>query len=200
MPAMALRSSSTASPRRQCAGLTLIELLMFIMVLGLALAAVLQVFALATKSSSDPQAQRQALAIAESLLQEVQLQPFTFCDPDDANVATATSATVLAGDPTKCATQSEAGMGPDGTESRSGVPQFDNVNDYHGFSMTGIADITGTAVTGLENYSASVTVEPAALGGVAAGDALRITVIVTGPNGTSATLQGYRTRYAPNAA
>jgi len=32
------------------------------------------------------------------------------------------------------------------------------------------------------------------------GDALRITVTVTGPHGTSVSLDGYRTRHAPNAA
>ena len=199
MPAMVPRARRPLLSHRSDAGLTLIELLMFIMVVGLALAAVLQVFALATKSSADPQVQRQALAIAESLLQEVQLQPFTFCDADDANVATATSATVGAGT-LNCATQAESVMGPEAGETRSGVPQFDHVNDYHGFSMTGITDMTGAAVTGLADYSVSVTVAPAALGGVAAGDALRITVTVTGPGNTSVTLQGYRTRYAPNAA
>ncbi|MDL5034524.1 type II secretion system protein [Pelomonas sp. APW6] len=199
MPAMHARPRLPPRSHRSAAGLTLIELLMFIMVVGLALAAVLQVFALATKSSADPQVQRQALAIAESLLQEVQLQPFTFCDPDDANVATATNAAVGAGT-LNCATQAESAMGPEAGETRSGVPQFDNVNDYHGFSMNGIADITGTAVTGLADYNVSVTVAPAGLGGVAAGDALRITVTVTGPGSTSVTLQGYRTRHAPNAA
>jgi len=190
MPAMPTPAAFTTATRPQ-AGLTLVELLIFIMVLGLALAGVLQVFALATRASADPQAQRQALAIAESLLQEVQLQPFTFCDPDDAAAATATSA---AG----CATTAEA-LGPEASETRYTAPQFDNVNDYHGFSMSGVVDITNTPVVGLSGYSASVQVAPAALGTVAAGDALRITVQVTGPGKTSVTLQGYRTRHAPNA-
>ncbi|HLO95636.1 MAG TPA: type II secretion system protein [Burkholderiaceae bacterium] len=195
----AVLHAALPAPHRPQSGLTLIELLMFIMVLGLALAGVLQVFALATKSSADPQAQRQALSIAESLLQEVQLQSFTYCDPDDANVATATSASVGAGS-TNCATASESGMGPESGETRSSLPQFDNVNDYHGFSMTGIVDITGAPVTGLGGYNASVTVAPAGLGGIAAGESLRITVQVDGPHGTSVTLQGYRSRHAPNAS
>ncbi len=190
MPAMPLRPALTTATRPQ-AGLTLVELLVFIMVLGLALAGVLQVFAQATRASANPQAQRQALAIAESLLQEVQLQPFTFCDPDDAAAATATSA---AG----CATTAEA-LGPEAGETRYTSPQFDNVNDYHGFAMSGIVDITNTPVAGLSGYSASVQVAPVALKTVPAGDALRITVQVSGPGNTSVTLQGYRTRHAPNA-
>ena len=190
MPAMPQRPASTSAARPE-AGLTLVELLIFIMVVGLALAGVLQVFTMATRASADPQAQRQALAIAESLLQEVQLQPFTFCDPDDAAAASAASAAA-------CATTPE-GLGPEAGESRYTAPQFDNVNDYHGFSMSGIVDITGTAVGGLADYSASVQVAPVALGTAAAGDALRITVQVNGPHNTSVTLQGYRTRHAPTA-
>jgi hypothetical protein len=65
----------------------------------------------------------------------------------------------------------------------------------------GITDITGAAITGLENYSANVTVVNQALGAVAASDSLLITVTVTGPPGSNTTvvLHGYRVRYAPNA-
>jgi MSHA pilin protein MshD len=68
--------------------------------------------------------------------------------------------------------------------------------------MTGIVDPDGSAVPGLAAVSASVAVAPAALGslGAGSGDALRITVTVTGPAGTSVTLAGYRTRHAPNAS
>jgi MSHA pilin protein MshD len=172
----------------------MIELVMFIMVLGIALSALLNVFAQATARSADPQLQRQALAVAESLLDEVQLMPFTFCDPDDANVATATSS---AG----CASLVEA-LGPEAGENRFSTPQFDNVNDYHGYSMTGIVDIGGSAVAGLSNFNARVSVSAVTLGSItaASGDALRISVTVTGPGGTAVSLDGLRTRNAPNAA
>lgn len=165
---------------------------MFMVVVGIALAAMLQVFVQATTASADPQIRRQALAIAESLLQEVQLMAATYCDPDDANVESATSA---AG----CAAIVE-NLGPEAGETRYAAPQFDNVNDYNGFAMSGIRDITNTAVAGLEGYNASVAVAAAALGSVGAADALKITVTVTGPGSTSVSLQGWRTRHAPNAA
>jgi len=175
-------------------GLSLIELVMFIVVLGIALAAVLSLFGQAVARSADPALQRQALAIAESLLEEAMLMPFTFCDPDDANLETATSS---AG----CASLSE-GLGPEAGETRFATPQFDNVNDYNGYAMAGIVDITNTAVAGLSGYSASVAVSPDALGSLtaASGDVLRVRVTVTGPGGTSVVLDGYRTRHAPNAA
>ena len=182
-------------PRRPAArGLSLVELLIFIVVVGSALAGVLQVFLQSTRASADPMLRRQALSIAESLLEEVMLMPFTFCSSNDANVETATS---TAG----CASGADA-LGPEAGEPRGAAPQFDNVNDYHGYSMNGIVDITNTAVSGLSAYSASVNVAAAALGTIAAasGDALRITVTVTGPAGTSVTLDGYRTRHAPNAS
>jgi MSHA pilin protein MshD len=175
-------------------GLTMIELVVFMVVVSAALAGVLRVFIQATAASADPALVRQALAVAESVLEEVQLMPFTFCDGDDANVDTATS---TAG----CAGAADA-IGPEPGEGRYATPQFDHINDYQGFAMAGITDITNTAVAGLSGYSASVTVAASALGSLTApsGDALRITVTVTGPGGTSITLDGYRSRYAPNAS
>jgi len=188
------RQPAEPTPPRLARGLSLIELLIFISVVSIALVALLRVFVQATSSGADPQLQRQALAVAESLLEEVQLMPFTFCDSEDANVETAAS-------PAGCAGAAEA-IGPEAGESRSGLPPFDNVNDYNGYAMAGIVDLTNTAVAGLAGYSASVAVAPAALNTISAGsgDALRITVNVTGPGSTSVTLEGYRSRYAPNAS
>jgi MSHA pilin protein MshD len=120
--------------------------------------------------------------------------PFSFCDPDDANVETAASS---AG----CATTAEA-PGVEAGETRFVAPQFDNVNDYQGYTMVGIVDVTNTAVPGLSGYGASVSVAAAALGSItaASGDALRITVTVTAPGGNTISLDGYRSRHAPNAA
>lgn len=178
--------------RRQAQGLTLIELLLFIAVVGIALAAMLRVFTTATAASADPLIRRQQLAIAESLLHEVQLMPFTWCDPEDANVTTATSA---AG----CASLVEAPGPVENSETRYGPDYFNNVNDYAGFTMTGIRDITNAAVAGLSGYTASVAVASAALDSLAAAEALRITVTVSGPDSSSVVLQGWRTRHAPTA-
>jgi MSHA pilin protein MshD len=121
--------------------------------------------------------------------------PFTYCDPDDANAATATAAVVGAGG---CATTVEA-LGPEAGESRySTTSPFDNVNDYNGFSMTGIRDLSNTPITGLGSYNASVSIINGGLG-LASAEVLQIAVTVTGPGNESATLNGYRTRYAPNS-
>lgn len=177
---------------RRSRGLTLIELLLFIVVVSIALAALLKVFVTATTASADPMIRRQQLAIAESLLSEVELMPFTWCDPDDANVEQAAS--------TADCTTAEA-IGPESGETRYGPSYFDNVNDYAGFSMTGIRDLSNAAVSGLAGYAASVTVAAATLDSLttASGDALQITVTVTGPDASTLVLQGWRTRYAPKS-
>ena len=181
---------SIASQRRQT-GLSLIELVMFIVIVGVAVAGVLSVLTVTAKHSSDPMIQKQAQAIAEAMLEEIQLQPATYCDPDDANAATAANA---AG----CATMVEA-IGPEGTETRFNSPLFDNVNDYHGYTASPIVDITNTAVAGLASYTAAVTVTQAgAAFALPADEVLQIDVRATSGN-TDVTVTGYRFRYAPNA-
>lgn len=188
-------------------GVTLVELMVFIVIVSVAIAGVLKVLDISGRGSADPLVRKQALAIAESLLLEIEQQPFTFCDPDDANAATATS---TAG----CVTSQDKGGAAltsptPATESRySNTDPFDNVADYGGFSMPG-SGCTGicspgdnTPLAGLTGYSASVSI--ARIGGVApfggfASDAvLQITVRVTGPANTDVSLTGFRFRYAPN--
>ncbi len=194
-------------PSRQ-RGASIVELVMFIIIISVAVVGVLLVMNLTTAHSADPLVRKQALAIAESLLEEIELMPFTYCDPDDANAASAVNATV---GPGGCANWPEdVTVGPSpGGESRGGalsVPAgsnpFDNVADYGGYSMNGITDITGGAATGLGNYSANVTLARAGsafLGVADNGAALQITVTVNAPDGTTqVVLDGYRTRYSPN--
>jgi MSHA pilin protein MshD len=177
-------------------GISLIELLVFIVVVGVAVTGVVSVYSQNARSSADPVVRKQALAIAESLLEEVLAKPYTYCDPDDAQADTATSSAI---GPAGCATTPE-GMGADGVEDRySHLTPFDNVNDYHGFSMAGIRDVGGSTVAGLDGYTAAVQVEPAgAFNGIPAGETLRVSVTVSGPGNASLSLSGYRTRYAPS--
>lgn len=179
--------------RRVEAGLTLIELVMFIMIVSLALAGVLLVLNATVRASADPMERKQALAIAESLLTEVVQQPFTWCDPNDPAAATATSAAA-------CTNSQAALTGPTpGSESRySPGDPFDNVADYGGFTMSGIRSQDGIVYPALSGYSASVTISPSSsFTGIPGDAALRIDVRVQ-KGSTDITLTGYRTRYAPN--
>ena len=70
------------SPRRH-SGFTLIELIIFIVVVSAGLAGILSVMNTTVKSSADPMVRKQAIALAESVLEEV-LQK-AFADPDSTN-------------------------------------------------------------------------------------------------------------------
>jgi MSHA pilin protein MshD len=179
-------------------GASLVELVMFIVVIGAGLAGIIGIWRTTAQGSADPLIQKQALAIAEAYLEEVLAMPFTYCDPDDANAATAESAVVGVG-PTFCAATVEA-IGAEAGEARgSGTTPYDNVNDYNSLATGVPASIDGTAISGLSSYSVSVAVVAESLSTVAAPASLRVTVTVTGPSSTSVRLDGYRTRYAPNA-
>lgn len=190
-------------------GFSLIEVVVFIVILGIAFTGLLVLYNRLTSASVDPLVRKQALAIAGSLLDEIQLRGFTYCDPDDADVYTATSPTIGAGG---CQATVE-GIGHEG-ETRSGTPGFDNVSDYHGFAMgsgqvqPNISTLDGSDIPALADYSLAVSVAVIADGelpgfggaGSPVADALRVTVTATHVlSGTTVSLQGYRTRYAPNA-
>ncbi len=179
-------------PRRQ-RGLSLVELLVFIVVVGVAVTGVVSVYSLNARASVDPAIRKQAMAVAESLLDEVLSKAHTYCDLDDPNADTAANAGACA---------IPEAMGPEAAQGEtrySATNPFDNVNDYNGFAMAGINDINGAPVAGLGDYSATVQVQPAgAFNGIPAGETLLVTVTVTAPGNQTISLSGYRTRYAPN--
>jgi MSHA pilin protein MshD len=56
---------------------TLLELIVLVVVLSIAVAAVMLAYSLAVRNSADPIVQKQALASAEALLEEIQLAPYS---------------------------------------------------------------------------------------------------------------------------
>ena len=205
--------SSTTRSAAKRGGFSLIEVAVFVVVLGVGFAGMLVLYNRLTSASVDPMVRKQALAIAVSLLEEIELRGFTYCDPDDANVYTATSAVVGAGG---CNATVE-GIGPEG-ETRLGATRFDNVSDYHDFKMGSgqtdpdIRTLDNSTIPALSTYSLEVAVAVIAqdelpgfktapgAGESPVADALRITVTARHPGtGVTVSLQGYRTRYAPNS-
>jgi MSHA pilin protein MshD len=174
------------------AGISLIELVMFIVIVGLAVTGVLLVMNVTTKSSADPMVRKQAIATAESLLEEIELQPFTYCFPTDANATTALSS---AG----CASAANSEDTLPASARVTSPRNASNVSDYTNFSMSPILDITGTAIGGLGAYTATVKIAQAgATFSLPATEVLQIDVRVVSGN-TDITVTGYRFRYAPNA-
>jgi MSHA pilin protein MshD len=196
------------APRRQARflppgrGLSIIELLMFIVIVSIALVAILNVQIQSSRISADPQLRKQALAIAEGLLEEITLARFTFCDPQDANADSAAT-------PASCATLPEVVAQEAGGVDRP----YDNVNDY--VDTFGTAKVYNKDAAGFAypaGYTVKVTISPDAGLGPLAGpitpadatsanmNVLRIRVAVTYPNSAEdLVLDAYRTRYAPNS-
>lgn len=201
-----------SAPRGACSikktkqtGLTLIELIIFIVIIGLSVAGVMVTYSTVVGQSADPVIRKQALAIADSLLLEIEQMGFTYCDSSDANFQTALQWQGC----TSGLSQNTPGPVPSSQTRGS----FDNVGDYHGYRVgplynlgSGVPDITGGNI--INGYSAIVTVAQqigapfttnGLPGGGVQGDTLKITVTVTGPGNLRITLVGYRARYAPNS-
>jgi MSHA pilin protein MshD len=148
-------------------GISLIELIIFIVIISVALTGILLVMNQVTKHSADPLVHKQAIAAAESLLEEVELQDFI----------------------------SQSGVTNAVTQANRAA-EYHIVSDYNGFATTGIYPVSGVApIAGLANYNANVAVTNEALNGIAAGSAVRIAVTVTTPQGEAITIDGYRTAY-----
>jgi MSHA pilin protein MshD len=204
---MSIPSQARTATRQH--GLSMIELVVFIVIVSVAVVGVLSILNLTSRRSGDPQMRKQALAIAEALLEEVETARFTYCDPADDNAEIATSTSECAATPEQ--------VGP---ESGNTTRPFDNVSDYvtafntaqHAFDNSGgvLVDAGGNNISVTGTYSATLTVTPEALNGIvsvaggagaanmATVNALRLTVTVS-YGGESVTLEGYRTRYAPNS-
>lgn len=145
----------------RCRGITLVELVLAIVVIGVGLAGVLAAFQLAVRSSADPMIRKQIAAIAEEMVEEVSLHPFAAA----VNVAPSNA----------CARDT-----------------FNDVDDYHGYHVLGVCDISGNALPQLADYEVAVAVTPATLVGVTA---KRIAVTVShGPE--TLTLVAYRSGWA----
>ncbi len=150
-------------------GISLIELIMFIVIISIAVAGILLVMNKVTGHSADALVRKQALAIAESLLEEVQLQDFI----------------------------SASGV-PNAVTQANRSSEYHIVSNYNGFATTGIFPVSGVAaIAGLGSYNASVVVTNAALGSItlASASAVLITVTVKDPQGNDIQISGYRTAY-----
>lgn len=103
--------------------MTLIELVMFIVIVGVGLAGVLSSLNISVKSSADPIQPKQALTIAESLLEEALLKNYS--NPPGGYVASCP-----------------------GTCDRN---SFDDIGDFNNYSITPISGYTATVQVAAEN-------------------------------------------------
>ena len=176
-PGLEFSTSPAALVTLKQRGVSLIELIIFILIISAALMGILSVMNVTTKYSSDPLIHKQAIAIAESLLEEIELQDFI--DQNDGVSTTCPPASAVT--PT----------------TRSSIYHIiDCYRNYpNGGPTTGIYGMDGSPIPNLTNYSESVSIAPVALGNVLAGSSVLITVTVTDPQNNQISINGYRTKY-----
>lgn len=136
---------------RRGAGFTLIELVMFIVIVSIGLAGVLLVFDTVTRRSADPIRAKQAMAVAEGMMDEILSKKF--CDPDTVSTATT---------PVSCGVHT--------TEAARDL--FDDVDDYNGYVRADIRDVSSDATVVLPGYNVAVTTQAPSANFVVGADAV----------------------------
>ncbi len=152
---------------RRGRGFTLIEIIVTIVVIGIAAAALLGVFGALLRGSADPVIQQQATTVAEAYLEEILLRSFD--DPQGGETG---------------ADEGEPGRGA-----------YDDVKDYRSLAPGPAADQFGNSIAALAAYTVTVTVTNDSLNGIPAAEALRVDVRVDHPAISPILLSGYRTNY-----
>jgi MSHA pilin protein MshD len=147
-------------------GFTLMEVLVLIVVIGVAMAGVLLVFQNTVRSSADPQVYKQSLAIAEAMLDEILLNAYDH----DGVVGTRAQFNDV--------------------QDYHGFATAGGLTDIQGVAVPGLgaynASVT-VAATPLTNEGATLP---------AIAESRRVTVTVVHDSGLSVSLDGYRLKYA----
>lgn len=149
-------------------GFTLIEVVVLIVVIGVAMAGVLLIFQNTVRKSADPQVYKQSLAIAEAMLDEILLAAY---DPDGV------------GGPRANFNDVDDYIGYSTTGGMKDIQEnaVPGLQDYNVFPPIAVV------VSPLNDSPATLT---------QVGEAKRITVTVTHASGVSVSLDGYRLKYA----
>lgn len=144
-------TDSSCAFRQQ--GVTIIEMVVTIVVLGIALATVTAMLGAGLSQNANPLVETRAIALGYSYLEEILGRRF-----DERTPASGTPPCFGLIGGGRCT--AEAAFGPDGGENRA---RFDDVDDFHGLAegageINPLQDAEGNPRTGYENFRVEVTV------------------------------------------
>jgi len=167
--------------KRRQHGLSLVELIMFIVIVSVAIVGVLAVLDVTAKSSADPMVRKQALAIAEAMLEEVLSKDYQndADDPDGLGNASPTYGCTPATTPA-CRANTRADRG-----------NYNDVDDYQGWDQAAAYALDGMPAPVVGSYAVAVAVADAPLAGV---NGKQVTVSVA-TRGETITLSGFKANY-----
>ena len=156
-------------------GLSLIELIVFIVIVSVALAGLLSVFNIGAKASADPMIRKQALTAAEGMLEEVLSKNYENDAADPGNTDATLGCTLNTTAP-PCR--------PNTVLDRA---NYNDIDDYQNWDQ-GVIQLDGNPAPILGTYRVRVTVAASALGGLAG---KQVTVSVSG-GGETIVVSGFR--------
>jgi hypothetical protein len=178
----------------------LIDVLVLVTLVGIVAGSMTVMFARMSSQSAEIMRTRQAISVAQALLNEIRMMPLAACDRTLAGCA---GAEVRGPEAASAEVRYHTLLNNDGT-------RFDSVNDYDGLVQPGagclnyLCDIQGNVLNPAGSVLAgcrsttSVAPQAIATGAIPAAQAWLITVTVTCPTLTSpVVLQALRTNHAP---
>lgn len=170
------------SPTRQ-RGFTLVELIVFIVVVALAITGVVLVISRTVTQAPQALIQTRALEIAQAYLDEIATRRY------DENTGQGGVPRCDSSDPG--AQPCSAVLGPEPGETRA---TYDDVDDYHGLDDSPPVDVAGNPFPGYDDYRVQVSVAYAGTELGLSSDRLakRVTLAITTPLGNTIPVSVYR--------
>ena len=203
-------------------GISLIELVIFIVILSIALTGITLIYINTTRYGADPMVKIRSIELAQATLEEILLKAYDESSASGGGCVRfpSGSSRCPAGNPTATA-QTTAAFGADGTETRS---TFNDVDDFHNIAYCGTAgtadaSCTSACIPMLDESGTDIATEyagfgicirvsfaggagaeinnvnPAPANDVSTNDAKRIDVIVTDPLNSKINLSAYRLNF-----
>ena len=195
-------------------GFSLIELVMFIVIVSVAVAAIAQIFSTNVIHSPEPLLREKALKLANFYMDEIMGKRWEEntpagggCIETGSNYCTTYCAALTFPDCNFCTRTGGACVAPAtiaalATNEEGLRSDFDDIDDYRSGNLSAtpsFPDTTGvngeSPLNDVAGYAVSVAISEVPLGGIPANDVRQITITVTSPLGESLALTRYRINF-----